>query len=296
MAKFKAEKINGMTVLVTVNLEKGEKDFNIFISPDHHWDNPKCDRELLKEHMDEAKRLNAAIIMPGDTFCFMQGKYDPRRNKSDIRPEHNVSNYIDAVISDAANFYKPYKDNIVCVGNGNHESSILIRQETNVLERFAGELGSCFPVLGYHGWVVFRVFDTGSKEARWSYKVYFNHGSGGGGPVTRGQIEFSRFMMSVEGADCITAGHIHEKNNSEVMVHYFDDSGSSYRPKIRSILLLRPSTYKQEYTKNGWHVERGAPPKPLGGNFLTLHFGRDAKKSWINAEAKIKTNQPLNIC
>lgn len=295
MATFKAEKINGMTTIVTVTLKKGETSFDIFVTPDHHWDNPKCERQLLKSDLDEAIQKNAAIIMAGDTFCFMQGKYDPRRNKADIRPEHNVSNYIDAVISDAANFYAPYKKNIVAIGRGNHESSILKNLETDVLERFAGELGGGIPVLGYHGWVIFKIKDH-TNALRWVYKIYFNHGSGGGGPVTRGQIEFSRLMMMVEGADCITAGHIHEKNNSEVMVHYFEDNSKSYKPKIRSVLLLRASTYKQEYTKNGWHIERGAPPKPLGGNFLTLHLGRDSKGSWINAEAKLRTNQPINIC
>lgn len=295
MATFTAQKINGMTTIVTVKLKQSEKSFDIFISPDHHWDNPKCERELLKEHMDEAAAKNAAILMPGDTFCFMQGKYDPRRNKSDIRPEHNVSNYVDAVISDAAKFYAPYKNNIVAIGRGNHESAILKSLETDVLERFAGELGGNVPVLSYHGWVIFKIKDH-KDVLRWVYKIYFNHGSGGGGPVTRGQIEFSRMMMMVEGADCITAGHVHEKNNSEVMVHYFDDNSRAYKPKIRSVILLRASTYKQEYTKNGWHIERGAPPKPLGGNFLTLHLGKDRHKAWINAEAKLRTNQPLIIC
>ena len=295
MATFTKKKVNGMTTIVSVHLKKGETSFNVFCSPDHHWDNPKCERDLLKQHLDEAKAANAAILLPGDTFCFMQGKYDPRRNKADIRPEHNKSNYIDAVISDAANFYKPYRENIVAIGRGNHESAILKSLETDVLERFAGELGGDVPVLGYHGWVVFQVHDhTGVR--RWVYKIYFNHGSGGGGPVTRGQIEFSRMMMAVEGADCITAGHIHEKNNSEVMVQYFDDNSMAYKPKIRSVILLRPSTYKQEFTKNGWHVERGAPPKPLGGNFLTLHFSRDKDRAFVNAEAKLKTNTPFEIC
>jgi UDP-2,3-diacylglucosamine pyrophosphatase LpxH len=294
MAEFKAEKINGMTVIVNVYLKSDEREFHLFISPDHHWDNPKCRRDLLKRDLEEAKKLNAAIILPGDTFCFMQGKYDPRRNKADIRPEHNVSNYLDAVISDAASFYKPYRNNIVCIGKGNHESNILNRLETNVLERFAGELGGNIPVMGYHGWVIFRIHQ--SKTQRWAYKLYFKHGSGGGGPVTRGQIEFSREMMVVEGADCISMGHIHEKNAGEVMAHYFDEHPNSQKPKIRSVILLRSSTYKQEYTKNGWHVERGAPPKPLGGNFLTLHCLRDKLTSQISAEVKIKTNQPLDIC
>jgi hypothetical protein len=156
--------------------------------------------------------------MPGDTFCMMQGKYNPRRGKSDIRPEHNKANYIDVVISDAADFYKPYKDNMI-VGTGNHEIAILKQLETNVLERFAGELGGGVPVMGYHFWVVYKIHFHGRIRA--NIKQYCHHGSGGGGAVTRGQINMSRQMMHVEGADIISNGHIHEKSNTEVMMHYF---------------------------------------------------------------------------
>jgi hypothetical protein len=33
-------------------------------------------------------------------------------------------------------------------------------------------------------------------------------------------------------------------------------------------------TYKEEYQdgSKGWHVERGAPPKPVGGRILTIDY------------------------
>ncbi len=36
--------------------------------------------------------------------------------------------------------------------------------------------------------------------------------------------------------------------------------------------MVRTPAYKEEYNdgKGGWHVERGAPPKPLGGRWLVL--------------------------
>jgi hypothetical protein len=36
-------------------------------------------------------------------------------------------------------------------------------------------------------------------------------------------------------------------------------------------------TYKEEYGEgfSGWHVERGAPPKPLGGRILEIHCARN---------------------
>ena len=291
MAKFTSQKLNGMVTLVEVHLDNDENEFHIYNSPDNHWDNPKCDRELMKEHFDEAKKMGAAIVMPGDTFCLMQGAYDPRKSKSDIRPEHNVSKYLDAVIDDAADWYSPYKDNIVAIGLGNHETAILKRNETHVLERFAGKLGGNAQVMGYHGWVVFRFFKSGQR--RWDYRLYFRHGSGGGGPVTRGQIEFSRNMMHIEGADCISMGHIHEKNAGEVIAHYFCQN--TMKAKGRSVINLRASTYKQEFNNSGFQVEKGGHPKPLGGSFVSLYFSRERLSNTFVAEARIRTGKGFDI-
>lgn len=271
MPKYTIEKLDKMVCLVNVHLEGDERSFEVASMPDAHWDNPKCDRALLKEHLEYAKKKEALIVLPGDTFCLMQGKYDPRGTKSDIRPEHNKSNYLDLVIQDAAEWFKPYSENMI-IGQGNHESSILMRQETNVLDRFAGAMGGNIPVMGYHGWVIFRIHFSGSLRAVQRY--YFHHGYGGGGPVTRGAINHSRYLMHVEGADIISTGHIHEKSTSETMVHYFDGT-KAQRAMARSVITLQSSTYKQEYTSGGFHVERGRPPKPLGGTFITFHCSRN---------------------
>ena len=36
--------------------------------------------------------------------------------------------------------------------------------------------------------------------------------------------------------------------------------------------MMITGTYKEEYgdANHGWHIERGAPPKPLGGRILTI--------------------------
>lgn len=295
MPIYNIRKVNSMTVQVDVILRKGEKTFTIFNAPDAHWDNPKCDRELLTEHLNYAKSKEALIIMPGDTFCIMQGKYDPRRSKSDVRPEHNKVNYIDAVVNDAANYFAPYADNLI-LGNGNHETAILKNLETDILERFAGLLNKNNPVMGYHFWVVLAIYEEGSNDKqRETYKMYCNHGSGGGGPVTRGQIDFSRQLMYVEGADCISMGHIHEKNTGEAMVHFFNNAGNVYKPQARSVLMLRSSTYKQEYIHSGFHIEKGRGPKPLGGTFIDLHYNRTAKGASLVHEPRFFGTKTFDI-
>lgn len=102
----------------------------IYDFSDLHWDNPKCKRDLLKKHLDQALEENARVILNGDTFCLMQGKYDPRKSKASILPEHNVNNYLDAVIETAVEWFKPYAEIIDVVGYGNHEC---YREDTEVL-------------------------------------------------------------------------------------------------------------------------------------------------------------------
>jgi hypothetical protein len=250
----------------------------VLLLSDIHWDNPKCQRDLLKRHLDEAKEIGADVLLNGDTFCLMQGAYDPRKNKNDIRPEHNKANYLDAVVNDAVQWFSPYAHLIKVVGYGNHETNILKRQETDVIERFVYGLNSLndtqVEVGGYGGWIVYR-FQRNTGEGRTRFAIKYFHGSGGGGPVTKGTIQFNRMSTMVEGADMIWMGHVHEDHE----LTYTVERLSQNKVWLKDILMVRTATYKEEYNegKGGWHVERGASPKPLGGRWLELHPERKVK-------------------
>jgi len=77
---------------------KGQQHF-LFIS-DIHYDAMKCDRERLHRHLEEARELGAGVFIFGDLFDLMQGKYDPRGNYSELRPEYKSCVYVDEVIQD----------------------------------------------------------------------------------------------------------------------------------------------------------------------------------------------------
>lgn len=115
---------------------------------DIHWDNPHCRRDLLGRVLRQAQERGAGILIFGDLFCLMQGKYDPRASKADVRPEHQTANYLDAVVNTAAEYFEPYRENIMLVCPGNHESSVLKRQETDVIARFADAID--VQAGGYH--------------------------------------------------------------------------------------------------------------------------------------------------
>jgi hypothetical protein len=65
----------------------------------------------------------------------MQGKGDPRRSKEDIRQEHNNARYLDSIVNTAVEWFAPYAKNLLMVGYGNHETSIIHHQETDILQR-----------------------------------------------------------------------------------------------------------------------------------------------------------------
>lgn len=254
-----------------VRIEKNWEDTRVLLISDLHWDNPKCDRELLKKHLDEALKGGHDILINGDLFCLMQGAYDPRKSKSDIRPEHNVANYFDAIVNTAVEWFAPYAHLIKFVGYGNHETSILKRQETDIIERFVTLLNyKCktdVQVGGYGGWIRYCFTDKSNKIK--SYVIKYMHGFGGGGAVTRGTIQHNRMSVNVEGADAIWMGHVHEDYELTYTVEQLTQQDTVI---LKDILMIRTSAYKEEYGdgSKGWHIERGASPKPIGGRWLIM--------------------------
>ena len=247
---------------------------------DLHWDNPHCDRGLLKNHLDEAVKRNAAIILNGDTYCCMGGKYDRRADKSLIRPEHNTDRYFDAIVDTSVEWFAPYAKNILLIGYGNHETAIIKHGETDLLQRFASTLnyatGSAVEVGGYGGTIDIRVLHDTIRGV--NFVVHYYHGAGGGGPVTKGVIQDQRLLASTEGYDLTWMGHVHELYYHQNMIHRYDRSKKTLLQK--PIHQLRTATYKEEWDGGymGFHTERGRGPKPLGGYWMKLETSRNASK------------------
>ena len=70
-------------------------------------------------------------------------------------------------------------------------------------------------------------------------------------------------------------GHIHENSSrNDVRETLNHNAKQGYSVKQRQLHLMLTGTYKEEYEEGayGWHVERGAPPKPLGGRILKIEI------------------------
>ena len=99
---WKWDEISRNVHVATFTARNIEHDGWVLLVSDVHWDNPKCDRKKLKRDFDEAVKRDALILSNGDFFCAMQGKYDRRSSKKDLRPEHQSNNYLDALVETGA--------------------------------------------------------------------------------------------------------------------------------------------------------------------------------------------------
>jgi hypothetical protein len=257
-------------------LELSKEETRLAILSDLHWDNPKCDRDMLKRHLDYCLKENIPVMIVGDTYCLMQGKGDRRGNKSDILPEHNNAKYLDSIVETSVEWFSPYASILTVIGYGNHETAIIKHQETDLLQRFVDLMNyknkSNIFTGGYGGWMVIKK-EVKSNTSITKTLKYF-HGSGGGGIVTKGAINLTRALETYENMDVFVMGHIHEnssRNDVRDAVQY-NPGKRTYELIQKEIHLAITGTYKEEYVDGfgGWHVERGAPIKPLGGRILTL--------------------------
>jgi hypothetical protein len=251
-----------------------EQDF-LFTS-DRHWDNPDTDQVMQKRHMIQAVERDAGIFDLGDFFCAMQARDDKRSQKSKLKIEHKVDDYHDALVNTGIKFFRPYASHIIRIARGNHETSVLRKHETDLTKRLVEGLNTetdCEIHLGgYTGWIMFSFKDINSEKTE-LIKLWYTHGWGGGGPVTKGVIQTNRRAVYIPDATIIMSGHIHEEWQVPLTRLRLDNRG---RPSRDEQLHLQIPSYKDEYQDGeyGYHVESGRPPKPVGAIWLTFSKAR----------------------
>jgi hypothetical protein len=248
----------------------------ILLRSDAHHDNPDSLNDLEEKHLKLAKERNAPIVDNGDAFCAMQGKWDPRADKSALKPEHQVDDYLDALVSTYADFLAPYGPQLAVLGTGNHETSVLSRRETNLTERLAERLRVMAGFKGYTGsytsWVFIKA-SCGKHNSRNTIKLWRTHGQGGGGPVTRGVIQSNRRAVYVPDANIVVSGHIHEEWVVPIQRIRVSQRGEVYQDEQTHIQV--PSykdSYKDGYSYGEWAIEKGMAPKPVGAMWLKLTY------------------------
>ena len=120
-----------------VDYERNQNwEFKILISADRHLDSKHSDLRLQKKHLNEAKANNWPVLDIGDMMDAMQGAKDPRACRSELLPFLSAKDeYFDAVVDYAYDFVSPYARQFALITPGNHETSVLKHNNTNLPKR-----------------------------------------------------------------------------------------------------------------------------------------------------------------
>ena len=274
------------------NVKSGWEQWFMLISDQHH-DSVDCNRKLEKEHLDLALQRNAYIISAGDTLDMMQGKFDPRKSYSAMRPEYlhkmiELGNeaYFDIIVKDAVEFYKPYANLFTVIGRGNHDTSIENHNGTSPvsnlvygLNEYAGKVHRV-QAGGFGGWVKMNFATNDGKSNKSSMNLRYYHGNGADAPVTRGMIQTARQAAILPDADVVLNGHNHQSYLTSIARERLTLQG---RVKFDVVDYIRTPGYSQGYGDGfaGFNVEKGSP-KPVGCVWMRLYCdnGREVKREF----------------
>ena len=298
-ADWEVEQLGRNVHRITFDFRSREDVGWVLLRSDAHHDNPHSNNKLEEKHLQQAVERNAAICDNGDAFCAMQGRWDKRSDKSALKPEHQVDNYLDSLVSTYADFLAPYASHIAVLGTGNHETSILKHHETNLTSRLTERLRTIKtngPIYEgtYTGWcfmsAVRRQKKGGKKwkksysqtEGRLTKRLWRTHGYGGAAPVTKGVIQTNRRAVYVPDADIILSGHTHQEWYFPIQRVRVTNQGTVYQDTQWHVSL--PS-YKDSYGDGAsygeWAIEKGMPPAPVGAAWLKFHVQADKKKDFL---------------
>ena len=258
---------NGDVIRINVTgLFDGWKRRILFLS-DVHIDSPYCDRRLLTKHMKEAQNEGAIVLQIGDTFDAMQGPKDPRASLRELKEILKGNDYSDRVLDDGINFFAPYADTLAMIGYGNHEYSVVRHAGTDMIQRFVQSMRREHksPVVagGYGGFIRIAGYIDSKSTPSANLRICYNHGSGGGAPVTKGTIQTARQAVWVRDVDCIWNGHNHQ---SYIMPQSTMGINNQDGVEQGLVYFLRTPGYKNEmqHPAHGYAVSGNMAPTPRG--------------------------------
>lgn len=183
---------------IKFNLPRDFEEVEIHVFADEHIGDKLCDLPRLKERIDYvANKENAYCILNGDILDFAS-----RSSIGDIETR-NLS--IMEQLDRAVELFKPIKDKILCITNGNHEARGYKKEGFDISEAIARELGLKKIYTRTSAFVFLRF---GKHLRKQMYTMYVNHGSGGG-RKEGGKANRLADMASICDADIYIHSHTH---------------------------------------------------------------------------------------
>lgn len=247
----------------------------LFIS-DVHYDSRECHRAQFIRHLEQAKQAGALVFITGDLLDVMGTHKDPRSKASDIDPRYLSEDfsYLDMVCEDVTDVLKPYAANIAMISEGNHETKIAAKHDTNPTRRIVKGLQEINPDVAhghYSGFIQISEKTTfGNSHQTHKFTIHFHHGFGGSAHRSKGMLNVQTEVAKYPDADLLVRGHTHQKwyDPSSIQLRV-GRNGRVYR---RQLLYLQTGSYKESWGEGqgGFAVEKNFAMLPTGGWWVFL--------------------------
>lgn len=218
------------------------RTFKLALFSDLHLDSPDCDIETLKKHLDFCKKEGRFILMGGDEFDAIL--HTDKKRYTPSRGNDNRDDQINKKLEIAIALLQPYADNILFIGRGNHEESILKYSGVDMIDLLVKELnhwkhngqivkGNYQNFLRFN-WV--KSFNGPSMKSMQHYDILQHHGMGNSAPITKGALDFNRIMHGAN-VDLVWLGHKHHANfQASDPIMYIDQNGNIIVKNRQSIM------------------------------------------------------------
>lgn len=188
---------------------KAQTPLKLGLFSDIHFDSPDCDKESLKMHMDYCLQDKRYILINGDLFDAILLKDTKRAVPHNTE---NRDNQLNVKLEETAHFLTPYKDQILFIGRGNHEESIMKYNGLDLMQMITTMLNAGNKhQIQYGNYANFLRFAwvNSQNKSKIHYDIYAHHGMGSSSAsVTKGIIDFNRIAKGVN-VDLIWTGHRH---------------------------------------------------------------------------------------
>lgn len=279
------------------------KTFKLGLFSDLHLDSPDCDIESLKKHLEVCKKEGRYILMGGDEFDAIinsdKKRFTPSR--SDINRDDQINEKLERAIE----LLKPYANNILFIGRGNHEESILKYSGIDMIDLLIKELNHYkkngeIQKGNYQNFIRFnwvKSLKGNVLKTIQHYDILQHHGCGSSSAaITKGTIDFNRLLHGVS-ADLVWVSHKHCSNilPSDPLM-YIDSRGEICMKNRQAILTPSYLKGKTIDNHNILFAERFYTHQALPGygslNF-TPYYDNDIPK--IHSDLSIQINPSAKI-
>jgi len=267
---------------IYVQIEKIDQSVPLLWASDLHVDSRYSDLEAIRRHFEEVRRRSGAILLGGDVFDAMQGRQDPRHSKSQIRPELLRDDYFDILVPWAIETLNLRNIPILAVMPGNHEASVLKKNETDLSGRLARELG-CLRAAYTQFYRLFVMDARGTVKDR-RFIIYATHGSGVNAPVTMGIIKTNRRQVAAE-ADIYLSGHLHQAWVAAQSIEYIKPNGAVGR---RTVWHGQAGGYmKASLQGSGFYSQQEIRPSLCGAICIEIFLERRRNNKAYEPEVRL---------